>query len=200
MRVWLSGPRQFRGLIRPGISFSLDELSPRRPANRRRLEGSFIYVIRADNGLIKIGISTNPSARLAQLRTASAAHLAIAYVGALRCNGYAVEAETHRTLAQYRLEGDWFRCPADTAVAAIGAAAHRLGEPIASGDPKLADAVVLIASAQEDARSRNILGFVVLAIIKGVLAIICAAVATFSFWVIYLIITTPRPPFGPPPF
>ena len=76
------------------------------------------------------------TARLAQLRTASAVPLTIAYVGALRCAGYAVEAEAHRTLASYRQNGEWFNYPVDMAVAAISAAAYRLGEPIASGDPR----------------------------------------------------------------
>jgi hypothetical protein len=144
---WLSGPRLFRGMIRPGISFSLDELSRSRPSPRRQLEGRFIYVIRADNGLLKIGISSNPNARLAQLQTSSPFKLSIAYVAALRCDGRTVEAAAHRTLASYRQSGEWFDCPADMAVAAIGAAAYRLGEPLASGDPKLADLVAQIATA-----------------------------------------------------
>ncbi len=32
--------------------------------------GSFVYVIRDERGLHKIGVSTNPTARLTQLRTA----------------------------------------------------------------------------------------------------------------------------------
>jgi hypothetical protein len=60
------------------LALRLDELLRSRPSPRRQLQGSFIYVIRADNGLLKIGISTNPSARLAQLRTASAVPLTIA--------------------------------------------------------------------------------------------------------------------------
>src|ERR1700704_1423978 len=124
MRFWISGPRILG--IRPGISFRPDEF-PRRPSPRRQLQGSFIYVVRGDHGLIKIGVSSNPSARLARLRTASAVPLTIAYVGALRCAGYTVEAEAHRTLAGYRLEGEWFNCPVDMAVAAIGVAAYRLG-------------------------------------------------------------------------
>jgi hypothetical protein len=70
---------------------------------------------------------------LAQLRTSSPFKLEITYVGALRCSGYAVEAEAHRTLAGYRQNGEWFNCPVDMAVAAIGAAAYRMGEPLASG-------------------------------------------------------------------
>jgi hypothetical protein len=101
--------------------------------------------------MLKIGVSTNPSARLAQLRTLSPFKLTFAFMGALRCAGYAVEAEAHRTLAGYRLEGEWFNCPVDMAVAAIGAAAYRLGEPIASGDPRLADIIVRTAAAETTA-------------------------------------------------
>jgi hypothetical protein len=131
MRLWFSGPRILG--IRPGISFALSELSRSRPSPRRQLEGSFVYVVQADNGTIKIGISTNPTARLAQLQRSAPAHLSLAYVGALRSTGYAVEAEAHRTLASYRQSGEWFSCPAEMAVAAVAVAAHRLGEPLASG-------------------------------------------------------------------
>jgi Meiotically Up-regulated Gene 113 (MUG113) protein len=114
--------------------------------------GSFIYVVQADNGMLKIGVSTNPSARLAQLRTASPFKLSLAYMGALRCDGYAVEAAAHETLSRHRLEGEWFNCPPEAAVAAISAAAYKLGEPIASGDPKLADEIVrTIAAINETA-------------------------------------------------
>jgi hypothetical protein len=47
MRIWLSGPRLFRGLVRPGISFSLNELQRRKTSRRRevskvsRLSGHF---------------------------------------------------------------------------------------------------------------------------------------------------------------
>jgi hypothetical protein len=185
-RFWLSGPRILG--IRPGISFRLDELL-RKPSPRRQLQGNFIYIVQADNGMVKIGISTNPSARLAQLRTASAVPLAIAYVGALRCNGYAIEAEAHRTLADYRLEGEWFNCPVGMAVAAIGAAAYRLGESIASDDPKLADEIVRTSFGPEDFRAHGIVISVAVAIIKGILGVALAAVASFSFYVTYLIAT-----------
>jgi T5orf172 domain len=144
-RFYLLGPRIFG--IRPGISFRPDELL-RKPPPRRQLQGSFIYVIRGDHGMLKIGVSTNPSARLAQLRTSSPFKLSFAYMGALRCNGYAVEAAAHETLAGYRQNGEWFNCPVDMAVAAIAAATYRLGEPIASGDPRLADEIVRRVAAE----------------------------------------------------
>jgi hypothetical protein len=140
MRFWLSGPRIFG--IRPGVSFRPDELFEKPKPRKNASSGSFIYVVQADNGMLKIGVSTNPGARLAQLRTSSPFKLSFAYMGALRCDGYAIEAAAHETLSRHRLEGEWFNCPVDMAVAAIGAAAYRLGEPIASGDPKFADEIV----------------------------------------------------------
>jgi hypothetical protein len=147
-RFWLSGPRILG--IRPGISFRLDELFGKPKPRKNGCSGSFIYVIRGDHGLIKIGVSVNPSARLAQLRTASPSALSFVYMGALRSNGYAVEGEVHRTLANYRQNGEWFTCPVDMAVAAISAAAYRLGEPLTSGDPRLADEIVRAVAAIND--------------------------------------------------
>jgi hypothetical protein len=190
MRFWLSGPRVLG--IRPGITFRLDELL-RKPSPRSRpqqLQGRFIYIISGNHGLIKIGVSSNPSARLAQLQTASAVPLTIAYLAALRCNGYAVEAAAHETLAGYRQNGEWFSCPVDMAVAAISAAAYRLGEPIASGDPKLADEVVRIAASEAAA---GLPARIVLAIIKFLIAIPLTLMIWASFYIIYLLATTPRP-------
>jgi hypothetical protein len=81
MRLWLSGPRILG--IRPGISFALSELTRSRPSPRRQqsrqMSGSFIYVISADDGLIKVGISRDPSRRLAQLQASSPHMLSLIY-------------------------------------------------------------------------------------------------------------------------
>jgi hypothetical protein len=181
MRIWLSGPRMFRGMIRLGISLGPEDFRSRSmPSPRRQLQGSFIYVISDNHGLIKVGISINPAARLTQLQTASATPLKIAYVGALRCSGYAIEAETRR-LAAYRRSGEWFDVPPDLAVAAVCAAAYRLGEPIASGDPMLADETVRGARL-------GIAGSAALAIIKFVIAIPLALVIWLDFWILYQLI------------
>jgi hypothetical protein len=152
-RFWISGPRIFG--IRPGITFRPDELFEKPKPRKSASSGSFIYVVQADNGMLKIGVSTNPSARLAQLCTASPFKLSLAYVGALRCDGYAIEAAAHETLSRHRLEGEWFNCPPEAAVAAISAAAYRLGEPIASGDPKLADEIVRMVANKTAAVSKR---------------------------------------------
>ena len=35
MRLWFSGPRILRGLVRPGISIGREDGNPRLPSNRR---------------------------------------------------------------------------------------------------------------------------------------------------------------------
>jgi hypothetical protein len=114
----------------------------------RRERGGFIYVI--DSGgmppTVKIGISSNPSARIAQLRTASTAPLAFAYIGALNCAGYTIEHDAHRTLDRYRITGEWFNCAPAIAIAAISVAATHRGEPIASVDPARVDEIVAAVS------------------------------------------------------
>ena len=35
MRLWLSGPRLFKGLVRPGISLGREDWNPRLPSWRR---------------------------------------------------------------------------------------------------------------------------------------------------------------------
>jgi hypothetical protein len=186
VRFWLAGPRILG--MRLGISFRPDELL-RKPSPRRQSQGSFIYIIRSDHGLIKIGISSNPNARLAQLSTASAIPLKLAYVGALRGSGYAIEAEAHRTLAAYRRSGEWFNCPTDMAVAAIGAAAYRLGEPIASIDTRLAGEVARLAINNTTVPTPDIFGSVVLGIIKGIIGVVLAIVIWCSLWLAWCLIT-----------
>ncbi len=70
MRFFFIGPRILG--IRPGISFGPSDFrkafAPN--ASRSNMTGSFVYVIRGDHNLVKVGVSTNPNARLAQLRSA----------------------------------------------------------------------------------------------------------------------------------
>jgi hypothetical protein len=148
MRLWLSGLRVFG--IRPGVSFRPDELLQKSSAPQRLPQGGFIYVISSATGHLKIGVTNDPYARLAQLQTASPSPLVIEYVGALRTDGFAIEAAAHATLANHRMAGEWFDCPADMAVAAVGAAAHRLIEPIASIPPaRVAEVVRAVALADQ---------------------------------------------------
>jgi T5orf172 domain len=145
-----------------------------------RERGGFIYVI-CTNGmppLIKIGISANPSGRLAQLRTASAAELAFSYIGALNCSGYEIEAAVHRILARYRISGEWFNCSPEIGIAAISVASSKLGAQIASVDPVRVDEIVAAVSWNRPqwtiVRVLKWCYFVILAAIFGIFIIVAA--------------------------
>lgn len=134
MRFRISGPRL--GPFRTGFSFrpfgSPRRGTPRRPAGPT---GNFVYVVRGDSNLVKVGISTNPEARLANLQTGTGFRLALAYVASCD-NAAAVERRTHDLLARHRCQGEWFDCEADVAVAAIHAASYQLGATTQEGfDP-----------------------------------------------------------------
>jgi hypothetical protein len=60
VRLWLAGPRLFRGMVRPGISFGPEDLRSRKPPPRRQLQ-SFIYVVRGDHDSVKIGVTKDPA-------------------------------------------------------------------------------------------------------------------------------------------
>ena len=126
MRFWLGLPRILG--LRTGVILGKEDLldRPRRPAQ----EGSFVYVIRGDHGLAKIGVTTNPNARLAALKTASGFPLSLAFAGATASanSAFAIEREAHRVLDRHRVEGEWFDIPPELAIATVWAAAASLGE------------------------------------------------------------------------
>lgn len=130
MRFWLSGPRI--GFFRPGLSFGSGY---RRPPSRSysRPRGDFIYVIESANNTVKIGYSSNPEARLATLQTGSGLPLSLNYVVACGDPGL-VEQRAHEVLAKHRLQGEWFDCTPDAAVAAIHMAAHQVGVAVSPPD------------------------------------------------------------------
>ena|ERR1700730_4941300 len=106
MRFWLSGPR-FMG-IRPGVSFSPSDLraKPRRPTNKNATAKlavaspvSYIYVIYGEHNMVEIGITTNPKARLAALKTSSAFPISYAFIGSVSGNAIDMEKEAHSLLS-----------------------------------------------------------------------------------------------------
>ena len=126
MRFWVSGPRLLGGMIRPGVSFRIRDI--RFGGSSPRAIGSFVYVIeREDNGHVKIGISENPAARRATLQTGSSSRLRIVHTAFAGDRAEDVELEAHTFLAARRLEGEWFAVSPETAIAAVYAAAGRLG-------------------------------------------------------------------------
>ena len=104
-----------------------------------------MYVVRGDN-MSKIGVTTNPSARLASLRTGSAFPISFAFIGVTPGSGYDIEQEAHAMLEKHRCNGEWFDCPSEMAVAALMGAAAKLGQPVQMLSQEQADMTLKIAS------------------------------------------------------
>lgn len=144
-----------------------------------RERGGFIYVVNSGGmpPTVKIGISSNPSARLLQLKTASTMPLEFSYIGALNCSGYAIEAAAHQTLARYRITGEWFNCTPEIAIAAISVASARLGEPIASVDPARVDEIAAAVSWRHPWSTKDALTWCYIIILVALLSAAIVALA-----------------------
>jgi hypothetical protein len=95
----------------------------------------FVYVVTGDHDLVKIGITTNPKARLASLRTGSPFPIDFAYVATVEGPAIDIEQRAHASLARHRCQGEWFDVVPEVAVGAVAAAAHALGRQISQVDP-----------------------------------------------------------------
>jgi hypothetical protein len=126
MRFFFMGPRILG--IRPGISFGAEDFGRGRRIQRGPAEpmtGGFVYVVRGDHNMVKVGVTTNPRARLASLRTGSAFPIDYAYLAVTPGDsGAAIEAAAHKLLDKHRCNGEWFDVQPEMAVAAI-AGIHR---------------------------------------------------------------------------
>lgn len=178
MRFYVSGPRLLRGLIRPVISFGLEDF--KRPAKRpggAQVEGSFVYMIEGEQGRVKIGVSTKPRDRLATLHTASPFVLNFAFVGVTPGNGYDIEAAAHEMLADRRLNGEWFDATPAMVVAAVQSAAYQIKQKLLPIEPEQAGEILLIGAMRDAAAvalpKRNLAR--ILWIVAAVLAAIMAA-------------------------
>jgi hypothetical protein len=200
MRFFFMGPRILG--IRPGISFSANELlrlatKPKQNKPGEPMTGSFLYVIRGDHNLVKVGVSTNPNARLAQLRTASAFPIDFSYIAVTPGTGYDIEAGAHEMLKSHRCSGEWFDVAPEMAVAAIAGAAHKLGQPLLPVTAEVANQILQIAANGSGSTSNNKYLFDglpwwlrwPLQMIGGA---ICSGVIFASLTFLYFIATSPR--------
>src|SRR5213593_3218516 len=137
MRFYLFGsPRLFGKRlpfgIRPGMSFSPSDFTSGTSTQRAvggQIKGSFVYVVRGDHNMSKIGVTTNPRARLAQLKTGSAFPIGFAYLAATPGNGIDIEKEAHRMIGEHKCHGEWFDVSPEIATLAVVGAATKLSQP-----------------------------------------------------------------------
>ena len=128
MRFFVSGPRIFG--VRPGVVFDPIQRSP----TQNEPSGSFVYVIHGAHNLVKIGITTNPAARIAQIRTGSGFPIDFSYIGYVQAGAEIIEREAHAALARQRCAGEWFDTSPERAIAAVTRAAGGIGAEIAQCD------------------------------------------------------------------
>lgn len=81
-----------------------------------RDSSSSIYIIGwSDDGPVKVGIARDLKSRLSAIQTGCPFRLRVLHAVPAGRFAQMVEAETHRTLAEHRLEGEWFSCSAEHA-------------------------------------------------------------------------------------
>ena len=158
MRFFFSGTRI--GPIRPGVSFGAEDIKALNDGSKHRGSSSsgFVYAIMDNRGRYKLGCSTDPLSRLANLQTAHADSLEITYCVALPRDYERVEKTAHDILAAYRVGGEWFSCPLDSVIAAISVAASRVGSPFVTIEPKMIGTVVRLAAASPEDKSVSLSG------------------------------------------
>ncbi len=91
-----------------------------------------VYVIQADNGEVKVGLSGTPFARLSKVKKEYGLrrHFSNAYlVGyAVTRYGFAVESYVHRELEQYAVGGEWYRMNSLSALGVVAQVAKIFDE------------------------------------------------------------------------
>jgi hypothetical protein len=94
-----------REFVRSGSVAERHDISSRAFSDAWRRTGSFVYVVQADTGHVKIGRSTMPEVRIASLRTCCPVEVRV--VGVVRAD-YDMEPRLHRACAASRVRGEWF--------------------------------------------------------------------------------------------
>jgi hypothetical protein len=96
----------------------------------------YVYVIGPAAGLQKVGMATNPRARLAQLQTASPHDLVLHESVAVPFDlAPAVERHAHRALIRHCVRSEWFEVSPEAAVAALDAAVTAIAQARAPSAP-----------------------------------------------------------------
>lgn len=85
---------------------------------------SYIYIISAGRGQLKVGIAQDIQKRMAQLQTGCPEHLRLVHqVPIVAIKAQRLEKALHRRLKRYRIRGEWFRLSAAFAIKAVESAA-----------------------------------------------------------------------------
>jgi len=117
---------------------NVDRLSPKRGFFARWMAARsvrFVYVISSEQGLVRLGSSSDPRAMLDRLCRAASYQLHMVYLGLTRADmAFEIEMAAQEALDQRRIQPAWFDCTPEQAVIAIQAAARDLGHGLIPTD------------------------------------------------------------------
>jgi len=77
---------------------------------------SHLYIVKSKSGIIKIGRSSCPKRRIAEIAKATGTAVIKQYLSPLCLNAQTIERHLHKHFAEYRQEGEWFKVDFQTAV------------------------------------------------------------------------------------
>jgi len=77
---------------------------------------SHLYIVESKGGLIKIGRSSCPKRRIAEIAKATGTAVVRQYLSPLCLNAQTIERYLHKHFAEYRQQGEWFKVKFKTAV------------------------------------------------------------------------------------
>ena len=88
--------------LHPSVSSEFEKL-----VNRKNNPSIYVYLIRSDNGLTKIGVTRDIGTRVSTLNTASPVELRLLFYFAPQ-NAKLAEANLHKRFFRKRVKGEWF--------------------------------------------------------------------------------------------
>lgn len=89
----------------------------------------YIYVMKSESGLVKIGVSINPDVRRSAIETGNGFHVAIVKLFGPFNGATKVECSAHGLLRDSRVRGEWFACSVEAAINAVNSALASFVEP-----------------------------------------------------------------------
>ncbi len=99
-----------------------DFLDNTNPSEEPQVRPCFVYFIANTTGLVKIGLSDNPSKRLYELQTGT--HDRLRFIRLLRCKdrnaAFQVEKALHLWFSDSHVQNEWFSVPVEKLNAIIG--------------------------------------------------------------------------------
>lgn len=167
IRYWLSGPRIFRGLIRPGISFSAADLAGAFAKRPKAAQLSMIFIMTRGDGAVMIGSGKTAAER--DLEMSGDDEMALVFMFNAPSAADAVLAGTVRRLAKERVDakGWYVSASAGMVAAAVKAEASALSYEFGVVHPERGEAPSPASTGME---LQFWVGFASLMLIAGLVA------------------------------